>query len=348
MSRGNNFDLLRLVFASIVMLVHLHALSAEPTLAFLSVALSSELAVEGFFVISGYLVVMSYERSTGLKDYWEKRIRRIYPAYAAVVLGCGLLGWLITASSTAEYFSGAWLRQVAANLVFLNFLAPELPGVFADNPWHAVNGALWTIKLEVGFYIIVPLLVWFARSSRPWVVIGLVYVASVLYPMLLERVIHDTGKGTYQILARQLPGQLAYFAIGAAAWWYRSIPRRRMLMAMAIALPLLMFMPAMLQPIFRPLALGVVVIGAAVALPRIGNAGRYGDFSYGIYIMHFPVIQVLVSEGWFRAAPFAASAASVAFVVAAAWLSWNVIERPMLKASSHYVKAVASPASAPS
>ena len=344
MSRGNNFDLLRLVFASIVMLVHLHALSAEPALAFLSVALSSELAVEGFFVISGYLVVMSYERSTGLKDYWEKRIRRIYPAYAAVVLGCGLFGWLITASSTADYFSGAWLRYVAANLVFLNFLAPELPGVFADNPWHAVNGALWTIKLEVGFYIIVPLLVWSARRSRPWIVVGVVYVASVLYPVLLERVIHGAGKETYQILARQLPGQLAYFAIGAAAWWYRSVPRRQMLMAMAIALPLLMFMPAMLQPVLRPLTLGIVVIGIAVALPRVGNAGRYGDFSYGIYIMHFPVIQVLVSEGWFRTAPLAASAASVTFITAAAWLSWTFIERPMLRASSHYVKAVAGPA----
>ena len=330
------------------MLVHLHALSAEPTLAFLSVALSSKLAVEGFFVISGYLVVMSYERSEGSKDYWEKRIRRIYPAYAAVVLGCAFLGWLITSTTTAEYFSGAWLRHVAANLVFLNFMAPELPGVFADNPWHAVNGALWTIKLEVGFYMIVPLLVWFARGTRPWVVVGVVYLASVLYPVLLERVIHGAGKETYQILARQLPGQLAYFAIGAAAWWYRSVPRRRMLVAMGVALPLLIFMPVLLQPIFRPLALGVVVIGAAVALPRIGNAGRYGDFSYGIYIMHFPVIQVLVSEGWFRAAPLAASAASVAFVVAAAWLSWNVIERPMLKASSHYVKAVASPAPEPS
>ncbi len=272
MSRGNNFDLLRLVFASMVMLVHLHALSAEPALAFLSVALSSELAVEGFFVISGYLVVMSYERSTGPGDYWEKRIRRIYPAYASVILGCALLGWLITSSSTTEYFSGAWLRHVVANLLFLNFLAPDLPGVFADNPWHAVNGALWTIKLEVGFYIIVPLLVWFARGSRPWVVVGLVYVASVLYPMLLERVVHDTGKGTYQILARQLPGQLAYFAIGAAAWWYRGVSRRRMLMAMAIALPLLIFMPAMLQPMLRPLTLGIVVIGAAIALPQVQRA----------------------------------------------------------------------------
>ncbi len=348
MDRPNNFDLLRLVFASIVMLVHLHALSAEPALAFLSVALSSELAVEGFFVISGYLVVMSYERSAGSKDYWEKRIRRIYPAYASVVLGCAFLGWLITSTTTAEYFSGAWLCHVAANLAFLNFMAPELPGVFADNPWHAVNGALWTIKLEVGFYMIVPLLVWFARGTRPWIVVGVVYVASVLYPMLLERVIHGAGKETYQILARQLPGQLAYFAMGAGAWWYRAIPRRRMLMAMAVALPLLMFMPAMLQPMLRPLTLGIVVIGTAVVLPRVGNAGRYGDFSYGIYIMHFPLIQLLVSEGWFRAAPLAASAASMTFIATAAWLSWNFIERPMLKASSHYVEAVAGPAPAPS
>lgn len=171
--------------------------------------------------------------------------------------------------------------------------------------------------------------------------VAVVYAASVIYALLLEHAFRETGRDAYLILARQLPGQLAYFAAGACAWWYRGVPQRHLVLAMAVALALLLFAPAGLLPAVRPLALGVLVIGIAVALPGLGNVGRHGDFSYGIYILHFPTIQVLVSLGWFHAAPLAASAGCVLFVAAAAWLSWNLIEQPMLKASSHYVKALA-------
>jgi len=72
---------------------------------------------------------MSYENAAGLGDYFEKRVRRIYPAYFTVVLLCSLLGVLITSYSWVDYLSSADLyRYLAANLVFLNFIHPDLPG----------------------------------------------------------------------------------------------------------------------------------------------------------------------------------------------------------------------------
>ena len=91
-NRDNNFDLLRLVFASSVFFWHLHVLTQAPALELFSRVFSASIAVKSFFVISGYLVMMSYVNSTSLWDYAEKRVRRIYPAYAAVVLVCAIGG----------------------------------------------------------------------------------------------------------------------------------------------------------------------------------------------------------------------------------------------------------------
>jgi len=69
--------------------------------------LSSEFAVKAFFAVSGYLIFRSYEASSFSADYFEKRARRIYPAYAAVVLICAFGGVLFRQVSPSEYFSTA-------------------------------------------------------------------------------------------------------------------------------------------------------------------------------------------------------------------------------------------------
>jgi len=63
------------VLAGIVMLFHVHALSREPRLSFLSEFLSPDAAVKGFFVVSGYLIFRSWEGSLRLVDYVGKRVR---------------------------------------------------------------------------------------------------------------------------------------------------------------------------------------------------------------------------------------------------------------------------------
>lgn len=339
--RDNNFDLLRLVFAGSVFLWHLYVLSLAPALEVLTLFVSSNIAVKGFFVISGYLVMMSHGNSSSVREYGEKRLRRIYPAYAAVVLACAVAGAFFTTLPLAEYASADLARYLAANLVFLNFLAPNLPGLFEGQTYTEVNGALWTLKIEVMYYLFVPVLAWMMGRLGRWRVIVGLYVLSVLYTIGTGLTYSYTGAEIWLRLQRQLPGQLSYFLVGVALYYLNDrLKGRRWAALAAAALLLFVAMTVTVNPLLtfllEPLALGILVIFAATALPYLGNFARYGDFSYGIYIIHFPVVQLLVAGGAFGANPWAAAFAALVLVVGLAALSWYAVERPFLRPRSHY------------
>lgn len=351
--RANNFDLLRFALAGIVVLFHVHVLSRSESLAFLSRFLSPDIAVKGFFVVSGYLILRSWDGSKGLTDYASKRIRRVYPGYAAVVLGCALLGTLVSALPAGQYFSWQWLRYITANLLFLNFLAPTLPGVFVQNPEATVNGALWTLKIEVMFYAIVPLLAWLIRRYGAVTITVTIYVLSVAYSLTMLHLAETSGRSILSILAHQLPGQLSFFMSGALLYYKEPSIRRWLPVAAPASVALLALHHPLIDATLRPFLLGITVIYFAIGFPYLGNFGRFGDFSYGIYIIHFPVLQWLVSQGWFGVAPLGTLLVACAVILALAIVSWHLVERPFLLRSSHYVRAaspaqaVASPAVAP-
>ena len=332
----NNFDLLRFLFASTVMLVHGYVLSRQPQLAFLTEWLSSEVAVRAFFVVSGLLVFMSFDRTRNLAAYAGKRVRRIYPAYFTVVACAAVLLFLVSDASLADYAVGM-ARYLAANLVFLNFLSPTLPGVFDGNALREINGALWTLKIEVMFYFAVPVFAWlFGRLGR-LPVIAATYVLSVLYAWIFSRLAVSTGSDFYYMLGRQLPGQLSYFMVGALWYYYFEFFQRHARKLAAAALALLLA-HRFLVPIgeLEPLWLGTLVVFFGFFL-YVGNFGRYGDFSYGIYILHFPILQALVHAGLFAWSPLGALAIGCTAVLGAAALLWHLVERPFLARSSHYV-----------
>ena len=332
------------MFAAMVFLVHTHVLSGQPVLAPLSTYFSSELAVKAFFVVSGFLVLMSYDRSTTVGEYAGKRVRRIYPAYATVVIACAVLGVLISRVPPAEYLDGVG-RYLLANLAFLNFLAPTLPGVFTGNPWTEVNGPLWTLKVEVMFYVSVPIIAWAAARFGRAATLAALYAFSVAYLAIMTRAAESTGNGFLLQLSRQLPGQLAYFVAGAAGYYFADSFGRRWPLLLAAAGTVYgaiwIGIPRDLQFALEPAALAVLVVYAAVGLRYLGNFGRWGDFSYGIYIIHFPVVQTLVALGVFARNPWLGFVVATFAVLALATLCWHFVERPFLRRSSHYVLAEA-------
>lgn len=335
----NNFDLLRLLFAGTVCLVHAHQLSGFRELAFLSAWLSSSVAVKAFFVVSGFLVFMSFERSPSLAAYAGKRVRRIYPAYLAVVAACAACLFAVSSSGPADYFSAAWARYVLANLAFLNFLQPTLPGVFAGNAVDTVNGALWTLKIEVMFYVSVPVFAWlFGKFSR-LPVLALAYGASVGYAAWMASMAARTGDVVYLQVGRQLPGQLAYFMAGAFLYYYRDLFQRRVAWFIAVAVPVLVVDQFHPLPWLEPFSLAAMVIFFGLFC-FAGNFGRYGDFSYGIYILHFPLIQVLVQSGAFRDRPWAYLATVVVVTACGAIVLWHAVEKRFLSRGSHYKAAL--------
>ncbi|NOT14057.1 MAG: acyltransferase [Methylotenera sp.] len=338
LSKSNNFDLLRFVFAFIVCLVHAHTLSGVGDMAVFSRIFSSEIAVKCFFVVSGFLIFMSYENSKSIKAYFIKRLRRIYPAYFLMVLLCVLMGALFSTYSTRDYWlSFAVLKYLAANLTFLNFIQPTLPGVFENNSYQAVNGALWTLKIEVMFYLAVPLIVAMSRKfQRLPVLIGL-YICSVFYSLWMIKLHQVTGLNLYLELQRQLPGQLTYFIAGAAGFYYHEYFKqyqRHLIIVAIIAFCLKALLPWIAV---EPIALAIAVVYFACIFQCVGNFGKYGDFSYGVYITHFPILQLLISFGLFKTFSWITFAGAVSLILLVSALFWNFIEKPFLRKSSHYV-----------
>lgn len=333
----NNFDLLRFVFAAVVCLVHVHALSGLEVFAIFSATLSSEIAVKSFFIVSGFLIFMSFEHSRNFQHYWVKRIRRIYPAYFFIIIACVLLGSILTTQTWQHYFSWVTLKYVMANLLFLNFVQPNLPGVFEHNTLQAMNGALWTLKIEVLFYLFVPLAVLAFRKFGRWAILIALYVASVAYSMSMSALAAKTGAGFYLELQRQLPGQIAFFAAGAAGYYYLPILTRYAKYLVPAAILAFMCQSWLPWMAIQPIALAILVVYVACIFPCLGNFDKYGDFSYGIYIVHFPVLQLFIAQGWFNQQPWAMLCLACGVILSTAFLLWHFIEKPFLRKSSHYV-----------
>lgn len=343
--RHNNFDLLRFGFAFTVFLVHSYVLSGEPALAALAGLLSSDVAVKSFFVVSGFLIFKSFEESRSTASYFGKRLRRIYPAYASVILASAVLGGLLSTLPWQDYMGLGVLRYVAANLVFLNFLGPDLPGLFAHQHVTAVNGALWTLKIEVLFYLLVPPMVWAMRRFGYLLVLLVLYALSVLYFEIAGVLVQRTGSALYLEVQRQLPGQLAYFVAGALGYYYLPVPvlvRRGWLWVAlaALAFALQAWLPWLPWSLLEPVALATLVVAAACLAPCLGNFGKHGDFSYGIYILHFPILQTLVAVGAFQAlGAVPALALAAVLMLSLAVLLWKLVEQPWLQRTSHYRSA---------
>jgi len=328
----NNFDLFRFVFALIVFFVHSSALSLSPDLQFTQ-HLSSSMAVKSFFIVSGFLIFMSYERSSNLTQYFSKRIRRIYPGYLFVILSCAFLGVFFSSLDFRDYFTGDWLKYVFFNTFFLNFLKPDLPGLFQDNILSAVNGALWTLKIEVMFYISVPLIaIGVKKYSVPLVFIA-IYFLSFLYQFL----VYSYGGSLAAELARQLPGQFVYFISGAAGYYYKDLFKKYYLFLITIACLFFLIPSLSDMSFFEPIALAIVILYFSLIFPYLGNFTKYGDFSYGIYILHFPILQVLIQSGLFNSNPYLAFCLGLILVLVGAFLLWHLVEKHFLQKSSHYL-----------
>jgi peptidoglycan/LPS O-acetylase OafA/YrhL len=329
--RRNNFDALRLLFASMVFLFHVAVLTALPSFSWLQRYVSAGFAVQAFFVVSGFLVSMSYERSDSLSGYFSKRLRRIAPAYVVVVVVCAVALVTVSTYSAAEYFAHPqFWRYLGYNLVLANFGEPTPPGVFEHHLYPAVNGSLWTIKIEMAFYIVLPLIVLAARRFGWGLVIGGLFAASLAWKLGLNVAGVYWHQDFLVRLAKQLPGQVAFFMGGAWTYWQLKNGR---LPSMALALLGVVFYAAtdgMLHDLVAPFAVTAIVSWAALAAPTLPAVGTFGDFSYGLYLVHFPIVQVLIAVGLFARNPWIGLAANCALVAMASVLSWYLVESPWL------------------
>jgi peptidoglycan/LPS O-acetylase OafA/YrhL len=329
--KQNNFDLVRLTLSWIVVFVHLYQVTGIFYYAPFYKYLSAPFAVKGFFAISGFLVTQSYVNCHGFMDFAERRIRRIFPAYITIVLVSFVVGVFCTTWPVGMYLSTweTW-KYLISNLMFMNFLQPTLPGVFADQVVPAMNPALWTIKIELCLYCCVPFIVLGFRRFGVWPVTSILYVLSVVWLLVFQ---HLGEESKFLIeLSRQFPGQLSYFVAGSAL---AIAPLKRLTMAFAtLAFAVMWFatsgsIRALVEPAFFALA----VLTVATSMPYLGNFGKFGDLSYGTYIFHSIVIHLMFTFGVLKSNPLVGLLCVVGVVALLAYCSWRWIEKPLLKRS---------------
>ncbi|THG54992.1 acyltransferase [Muribaculum caecicola] len=292
-NRHNNMGMVRYILALAVIVHHFNVIFG--TNYWLPV--SSYHAVGGFFALSGFLVYGSYRRSPSLGYYTKKRARKILPPYFFIIAACAILLYFTTDPDARQnYISAQWLKYVACNAAFLNFLCPDLPGVFENNPLRAVNASLWTMKVEWLLYLSVPVTVWFVHKTR-WhshKVITAIYLLSCSYRLWLHHLYDVTGNEFYYIFSRQVLGQLSYFYAGVAIYmnYDRFMRHKQAIIAICIAL----LCSSGIIPYYAYFIEPMVIPALVIWFSMVGKWGAWGgindNISYEIYLFHWPIIQL--------------------------------------------------------
>lgn len=325
----NNFNAMRLVAAWMVVYGHASTITGVPfTDAFgwlTQMRGAGAVAVDLFFVTSGFLIAASLERND-VRGYLVSRGLRILPALVVcVALTAFVLGPLLTTAAgywssgtTWEYFA------VNASLLLSRF---HLPGVFETNPNTVVNGSLWTLPNEARLYVLL-LVAWLlglvtARRYTPlWALALLAGYALAWHYWPLPDHIQKIGECT------------AFFTTGTLLWVNRERVRLSgwIVLALALCFALLRGGTWAHLPYFGLLTYGTLWLALRVRLPLI----RHTDLSYGLYLYGWPAQQLawMLPAGKGIAGNIAI-ASIIALALAA--LSWFSIERPALRLKKRWV-----------
>ncbi len=331
----NRFDILRLVAAWLVLFSHCYPLGGrpqnEPLASTLGIDTLGGVGVAIFFVLSGYLVTVSLERSTSLREFARRRALRIFPGLIAICLLCVLLlGPLLTTLTQAVYWrhSMTWDYLKTASAWVVRY---PLPGVFADNPApNAVNGSLWSLPYEIRCYIVLALLSLVPGSLR----LKVTLVAAGLNALLLVRppVPPATPFDTYLGLDYYHTKLGLLFALGAVFACWRDRVRPMLWPALLVLAAAVYVGHGVWQPLLYVSGLGMLTLWLALYgkwLPRIPQ--RMGDWSYGAYLYGFPVQQVLAHFKLHEASFPGYVVACTVLTFALAGLSWHLVEKQALR-----------------
>ena len=330
-NRNNHFNLIRFAAAFTVLFAH----SADLIGAKLPLQSVIEdygffignIAVNVFFVVSGFLVTASLFNRGNIAAFFWARFLRIFPGlWVATLLTVFGLGVWATRLPVDEYLTSPVTHfYLWRNLTIVSGIGRYLPGVFEASPcYQIVNASIWTIPIEWRLYEYLALI---------WVVLSLIpkyrrqafrivapLAAATLFVFIVSGHRDNSGAvATYLffagssifILGDKIPVMFKAVPALIAALIVAAFDRQLLFVAYLLVSPLL-------------------VLNLAYAPGRVLlNFNKLGDYSYGVYIYAFPIQQTLIylkpdiSLG-------ALMIYSSVLTSGAAILSWRLIEKPAL------------------
>lgn len=342
-SRDNNFNLVRFIAASLVLFSHSFALAlgsrdAEPLKSVIGMTWG-EIAVDVFFITSGFLITSSYFSRNNIIAFAWARMLRIYPALIVAILFCVFgVGALFTTYNLIEYLQNPQTyKYLVKNSILFFGIEYRLPGVFSDVPYKgAVNGSLWTLPYEVKMYAILAFMMVMISYVGRWI-----KFISIKNTVLLVGVfsigIHFFNHFEV-VLSEMFVRLFSMFFVGAMFYvWRDKIYLSTKWILVLLSLLLVSSINKDIFFVIYCLTLPFLVFYASyVPSGRIRKFNNYGDYSYGMYIYAFPVqqsiaeilpnvtVQTMIGMSFFAT-----------FILS--MLSWHIVEKKFLKMKESYV-----------
>ena len=331
--RSNNFDFLRLVLASAVIISHSYPLTAHKE--FLVILTHGQidfgfLSVNGFFTLSGYFIFLSLQRSKTATNYFWKRILRLYPAlfvlmaftlFIAFIVNTGAHNWDIVKN----------FRKYASGCLSLYRVRFDIAGVFENNPYKAaVNGSLWTLSYEFSMYMLLLVLFYVRKKKVVYLFLfGSFFLSYYLY--LSHSTLFQSKLHLIYIDAAKLYRLGTFFLAGSCLTFFdfrkiNTLFVRIIISGLLIISLFLNFFSEVAPFLFSLL---IILIGI-LNTKYINNLGeKLGDISYGVYIYGFLVQQFLMNYYHFK--PVVLMILALCLTYFLAYSSWHLIEKKMLK-----------------
>tara|TARA_B100000963_G_scaffold322535_1_gene306653 strand:- start:102 stop:1163 length:1062 start_codon:yes stop_codon:yes gene_type:complete len=338
----NNFDLLRLFAASQVVLYHASS-HLEHSYFFLSF-FSLFPGVPIFFFLSGYLIYGSYESSSKNKNpilnFYYKRVLRLYPGLWACLFFSIFLVWI-----------SGYLENIALNIkeIALWFVAQMTAFQFYNPDFlrgfgvGALNGALWTISVELQFYLLVPLVHKLMQQKK--VFIFSTIVIFIIFN-ILNAYLNDKDNIVLKLINVSFVPWFYMFLVGAFFAKFKEY------ISSVLSINIFVLFAALVSIYFMSHHLGLdwgnkvnpigyalivaIIIKLAFINPTLSDRilGR-NDISYGVYIYHMPIINYILYIYGPGEVQFLSSILGTFLL---ALLSWFLIERPALRLKTNALR----------
>jgi peptidoglycan/LPS O-acetylase OafA/YrhL len=340
--KNNNLDLMRLFFAVQVMVMHaINQLSVDEQSDFALLHFMSYLpGVPAFFFVSGFLIYAAYEKSISNKHYFRNRFYRIFPGLFFVSLG-GLFFVILVRYLNSDG-SGSILEYSVWFVSQITIGQAWNPDSFRDLGLGVVNGALWTITVEILFYIAIPIIFWLER----------IFKFTTHFLLVLSFVFYYFGESIFSGFTIADKELNEYLTLTPVIWgWmfmFGTLAYKNILIINRYFSYLILGLPVMVVCILGDFSLPIIFESAGnrlgilyfIALSALiiffGFSSRVIDIkidlSYGVYIWHSLIINLFLVLDIF-------SVPSVIFgSLGMALLSWVYVEKPALKMKSNSLR----------
>lgn len=336
--RPNALSCFRLIFAAMVIVSHSPELidghsGREWLKGMFGTITSGQLAVYGFFFISGFLVVDSAARST-FPAFLAKRVLRIVPGFVvAYLLSITVVFWL-AGGSFDELTPKQWATKLAKIAFLLN--PAEVGSAFEGTPAPDVNGSLWTIAYEFRCYVLAALVVFLLSWRTAAFTVIVLALVIVLVAGLSRGVVFKLDMANFEPIGNvdDAVRFTVIFAIGGLYQLQKHRVRRDGRLALlAAGLLVLGLTSHRLAPIAVGVFGGYLVLYVAFLGPRspLNAINRRTDISYGVYLYAWPIQKLLILH-LPGIAPMALTALALPLAVIAGFLSWHLVEKVAIRA----------------